>query len=41
MRNHQRKADEAWRHFVSHKTWIKWTLVGDPDLGFIDKEYRL
>jgi hypothetical protein len=30
-----------WRHFVSHKTWIKWTLVGDPDLGFIDKEYRL
>src|SRR5215472_4124535 len=22
-----------WRHFVSHKTWIKWTLVGDPDLG--------
>jgi hypothetical protein len=30
-----------WRHFVSHKTWIKWTLVGDPDLGFIDKDYRL
>jgi hypothetical protein len=30
-----------WRHFVNHKTWIKWTLVGDPDLGFIDKEYRL
>jgi hypothetical protein len=30
-----------WRHFVNHKTWIKWTLVGDPDLGFIDKDYRL
>jgi len=30
-----------WRHFVNHKTWIKWTLVGDPDLGFIDKEYRV
>jgi len=30
-----------WRHFDSHKTWIKWTLVGDPDLGFVDKHYRL
>ena len=30
-----------WRHFEDHKTWIKWTLVGDPDLGFIDKHYRL
>jgi hypothetical protein len=29
-----------WRHFSDHKTWIKWMLVGDPDLGFIDKEYR-
>lgn len=30
-----------WVHFVNHKTWRKWTLVGDPDLGFIDKHYRL
>lgn len=30
-----------WRHYLDHKTWIKWMLVGDPDLGFIDKEYRL
>ncbi len=30
-----------WRHFENHKTWIKWHLRGDPDLGFIDKEYRL
>lgn len=30
-----------WRHFESHKTWIKWHLRGNPDLGFIDKEYRL
>lgn len=30
-----------WRHFEQSKTWIKWTLVGDPDLGFIDKHYRL
>jgi hypothetical protein len=28
-----------WRHFSSHRTWIKWQLVGDPDLGFIEKEY--
>lgn len=30
-----------WRHFEAHKTWIKWQLVGSPDLGFVDKEYRL
>ncbi|HEY6030440.1 MAG TPA: hypothetical protein VIU44_07755 [Gaiellaceae bacterium] len=30
-----------WRHYQSHKTYIKWMLVGDPDLGFVDKEYRL
>lgn len=30
-----------WRHYDAFKTWIRWTLVGDPDLGFIDKEYRL
>jgi hypothetical protein len=30
-----------YRHFVGHKTWINWTLVGDPDLGFIEKTYRL
>lgn len=30
-----------WRHYETHRTWIKWMLVGDPDLGFIDKSYRL
>jgi hypothetical protein len=30
-----------WRHFENFKTWINWTLVGDPDLGFIEKHYRL
>lgn len=30
-----------WRHFPNHKTWIKWQLIGNPDLGFIDKQYRL
>ncbi len=30
-----------WRHYDDHKMWISWTLVGDPDLGFIEKHYRL
>lgn len=30
-----------WRHYESFKTWVKWTLAGDPDLGFIDKHYKL
>lgn len=30
-----------WRHYENFKTWVRWTLVGNPDIGFIDKEYRL
>lgn len=30
-----------WRHYEEHKTWINWMLVGDPDMGFVDKHYRL
>lgn len=30
-----------WRHYETHNTWIEWMLVGNPDLGFIDKEYRI
>jgi len=30
-----------WRHFEASKTWVKWCLVGNPDLGFISKHYRL
>lgn len=30
-----------WRHFEESKTWVKWCLVGDFDLGFIDKHYQL
>lgn len=30
-----------WRHFDGWKTWVNWCLVGDPDLGFVDKHYRL
>ncbi len=29
------------RHYQNYKVWIRWQLVGDPDLGFVDKEYRL
>ncbi len=30
-----------WRHYETTKTWIKWCLVGNPDLGFINKHYQL
>ena len=30
-----------WRHYEDHKTWIKWMLVGNPELGFIDHHYTL
>ncbi len=30
-----------WRRYGGHKTWIRWHLRGDPDLGFIDKHYAL
>lgn len=30
-----------WRHFEASKTWVRWCLVGDPDLGFIQKHYSL
>jgi hypothetical protein len=30
-----------WRHFAASKTWVRWCLVGNPELGFIDKQYRL
>lgn len=29
-----------WRHFDNGKTWVRWTLVGDPRLGFVEKAYR-
>lgn len=30
-----------YRTYVNHRTYVKWHLRGDPDLGFVDKEYRL
>jgi hypothetical protein len=30
-----------WRHYEDSKTWIKWHLRGNPDLGFIQKHYQL
>lgn len=38
-RLHFRRAH--WRHFDGWKTKVNWTLVGDPDLGFVDKHYKL
>ena len=30
-----------WRQVDGVKTWVRWTLAGNADLGFIDKRYRL
>lgn len=30
-----------WRHYETTKTWVRWCLVGNPDLGFIQKSYSL
>lgn len=30
-----------WRHYPDRRVWIRWTLVGNPDLGFVEKAYRL
>lgn len=31
-----------WRHYENGtKGWVKWSLKGDPDLGWVDKEYRI
>lgn len=29
------------RRIVGGETWVKWTLAGNPSLGFIDKRYKL
>ncbi len=37
--------DQLGRHYCadcpSWRRWIKWMLVGNADLGFIDKHYKL
>lgn len=30
-----------WRHLDARITWVKWALVGNPDLGFIHQQYSL
>ncbi len=30
-----------WVHYANHKTWRKWCLVGDVELGWVDKMYEL
>jgi hypothetical protein len=29
------------RHYSTYSRWIKWMLVGNPDLGFVEKHYQL
>lgn len=29
-----------WRHFENHKTWIKWMLVGNAELGTVTHQYH-
>lgn len=29
------------RNYKNYRLWVEWQLVGDPDLGFIDKHYKL
>ena len=39
---HRTDDNKRWEQYGDcWRTWIKWMLVGDPDLGFVDKEYRL
>ena len=28
-----------WRHYETSKTWVRWTLVGDVSLGYVEKTY--
>ncbi|NJL09056.1 MAG: hypothetical protein HC900_13060 [Methylacidiphilales bacterium] len=30
-----------WRHLADRRVWVNWALVGDPDLGVVEKHYRL
>lgn len=30
-----------WRHLDEKKVWVKWCLVGNPDLGFVDHYYKI
>lgn len=30
-----------WRQYATHRTRIPWCLKGNPELGFVDKMYRL
>lgn len=39
VRLHYRRGH--WRHYELTRVWIKWTMVGDPDLGFVAKDYAL
>lgn len=42
-RQHVRRGH--WHHYVTRqgrvRRWVNWQLVGEPDFGFLDHEYRL
>lgn len=40
-KTHRRQAQRNFCACGSWRTWRNWTLAGDPDLGWIEKEYRL
>lgn len=36
------RPDQRWQqHDGKWRTWVNWYLAGDPDLGFVEKEYKL
>lgn len=36
------RTDQRWQqHDGKWRTWVNWYLAGDPDLGFVEKEYKL
>ena len=30
-----------WRHLPNYRTWVRWSVVGDPAMGVVDKTYRV
>jgi hypothetical protein len=41
VRLHWRRGHWRWRDDPDKRKWIEWMLCGNPDLGFIDKHYRI
>lgn len=41
MADTQRETKRWTKHGDIWRTWVNWYLAGDPDLGFVEKEYKL